>query len=97
MQQTERNTYSNDKERSQNTARIQIEFCIVNIEFLRKVDRKKKMENSLISFSEMLKNKEPFTPNQLNYIDGIYEATMKGFNLPSIGLHIAKKKKGLRY
>jgi hypothetical protein len=97
MQQTERNTYSSDKEQAQNTARIQIEFCIVNIEFLRKVDRKKKMENSLISFSQMLKIKEPFTPNQLNYIDGIYEATMKGFNLPSIGLHIAKKKKGLRY
>lgn len=97
MQQTERNTYSNDKERAQNTARIQIEFCVPNIKSLRTVDRNKKMEFALISFIMMLQNNEPFTPNQLNYIDGIYEATMKGFNLPSFGLHIAKKKKGLRY
>lgn len=97
MPLTERNTYSNDKNRAQNTAKIQLDFCVTNIDSLRSIDKKKKMETALISFVKMLKNKEPFTPNQLNYIDGIYEATMKGFNLPSIGLHIAKKKKGLRY
>lgn len=97
MQQTERNIYSNDKNRAQNTAKIQINFCVTNINSLRTVDHKNKMETALVSFTKMVKNNEPFSPNQLNYIDGIYEATMKGFNLPSFGLHIAKKKKGLRY
>lgn len=97
MHSSTRNTYSSDKERAQNTAKIQIEFCVVNISSLRRIDRKEKMEKALLSFVEMKSNYEPFTPGQLNYIEGIYEATMKGFDLPSIGLHIDKKKKGIRY
>lgn len=95
--QTERNTYSNDTVRARNTAKIQIEFALDNLETLLINDKKKTNVKALISFIKMLINHEPFTKNQLSYIDGIYETVMKGYGLPSISLHIDKKRKGIRY
>jgi len=97
MRNSDRNVYSSDKELSQYSAIKTLDLCNKLIEHLRKIDKKKKLENILISFNEMVRIHEPFTPNQLSLIDGIYEATMKGLNLPSVAPHIDKKKKGLRY
>lgn len=93
----DRNVYSNDKLLAQNSAKIQLEFCRHNVEYLRKVDRNNKMENVLTSFEGMRKRNESFSPNQLKYIDGIYEAIWKGADFPSVPMHIDKKKKGIRY
>ena len=38
------------------------------------------------SFEDRLKRGEELTPNQLSYIDGIYESVMKGMGLPSVGV-----------
>ena len=97
MQRADRNTYSNDTVRAHNTAKIQIEFALDNIETLIMNDKKKTNVKALVSFIKMLINHEPFTKNQLSYIDGIYEAVMKAYDLPSIPLHIDKKRKGIRY
>lgn len=97
MHSTERNFYSNDTQRAQKTARIQIEFALDNFETLLINDKKKTNVKALVSFIKMLINHEPFTKNQLSYIDGIYEAVMKAYDLPSIPLHIDKKRKGIRY
>lgn len=40
---------------------------------------------------------EQFTPAMFSYIDGIYEKTWKGAGEQSVGRHIDKKRKGLRY
>jgi len=97
MKIRDRNVYSNDKLLAQNSAKIQLEFCRLNVEYLRKVDRNSKMGKALTSFEEMRKRNESFSPNQLKYIDGIYEAIWKGSDFPSVPMHIDKKKKGLRY
>jgi len=95
--QTTRNVYSNDTDRARNTAKIQIEFALDNLETLLIIDKKKTKLKALVSFIKMLINHEPFTKNQLSHIDGIYETVMKGYGLPSISLHIDKKRKGIRY
>ncbi len=93
----DRNIYSSDKERVQKSAKVNIEFCLANLNALRSVDRSKKKVHALFSFVEMLRLHESFTAKQLNLIDGIYESTMKGLKLPSVNPHIDKKRKGLRF
>lgn len=97
MRRADRNTYSSDKNVSRNSAIIQIEFALNNLDALRSKDKDHSKERALFSFAIMLRNDETFTGGQLKYIDGIYETVMKGYNLPSVGMHIDKKRRGIRY
>jgi len=84
--------YASDKDRAIKTAQIQIKFI---------VDNKKYCNDSyyqaVIQMQSQLTNEGYLTPNQMNFIDGIYESVMKGVGLPSVPVHVDKKKKQLRY
>ncbi len=49
------------------------------------------------SMDQQLMKEGWLTPNQYNFIDGIYESVMKNAGLPAVDLHIDKKRKGLKY
>lgn len=79
---------------AQKTAQGQIEFVMANLASLRKVDKTGKHEKAAKQFNAIIKSGRKLTPNQLSYVDGIYEKTMKGAGFPSIGLKIDAKKRG---
>jgi hypothetical protein len=87
-----------EEERALKTARMQLEFILANLVHLRKVDRGQKREIAAVRFNEMVERGEELTPNQLSYVDGIYEKTMAGAGMDACDLHVDKKRRtALRY
>lgn len=70
-----RDPFARNKDQALETAKIQLEFILDNVEHLRKVDKGSKMETAATDFEKQLKDGIPFTPGQYSYIDGIYEKT----------------------
>lgn len=82
------NRYFSDKDRAQKTAKIQIEFIQKQ-----KITLKPKLQEALQGFSDMIKRNEQFTPNQLSFIDGIYEKAMEKLGFESVKTkHDIRKK-----
>lgn len=89
-------TFFRNHEQAQNTAREQLKIICAN---LSKLTGKTgaKMKEAARSFRSMVERNEKFTPNQLSYIDGIYEKVMAGAGFDAVSVHVDKKKKGLRF
>lgn len=65
--------FASDKDLAQRTAREQLKFILANKDKLLKAKNGKKYLTVAISFDQMRDN---LTPNQLSYVDSIYEKTM---------------------
>ena len=53
-----------------------------------------KMEKAALEFLHLVNNNSKLTPNQLSFLDAIYENTMKGIGFPSCPTkHDPKKKR----
>ncbi|MBS3945294.1 MAG: hypothetical protein KGZ42_07345 [Melioribacter sp.] len=65
--------FASDKVQAQRSAREQLKFILVNKEKLLRAKNGKKYLIVAISFDQI---KEDLTPNQLSYVDSIYEMTM---------------------
>jgi hypothetical protein len=78
---------------AQRLAKDKIRFVNENLRYLRKGDRKGKHEKALRQFTNMAERNERFSPNQLSYVDGLYEKTMKGAGLPSVGQKFDVRKR----
>jgi hypothetical protein len=76
-----------DKAQALRTAEYQLGFAVKNVEALRRVDRKKRLETAARSMLILLRNGEDLTPGQLSYADGIYEQTMKALGLGHVPVH----------
>lgn len=92
-----RDDYDRGRKLAQRLSGEKIAFVMEKLPLLRRVDKKGKGEAAAKEFYDMYLRREPFSENQMNYIDGLYEQVMKGAGLPSCNLHIDKKRKGLRY
>ena len=74
--------------------RYKLTFIIQNKLALRKVDKSGKMEKAALEFLHLVNNNSKLTPNQLSFLDAIYENTMKGIGFPSCPTkHDPKKKR----
>ena len=82
---------------AQRTAEMQLQFVLANLHHLQKVDKAEKMEKAAKDFKRDIDHHLLLTPGQLSYVDGIYEATMRGAGYPSAALHFDKKRRGLKY
>lgn len=78
---------------AQSSAKVQLEFIMANLGRLDPVKDAKR----ITAARDFSKQTARFTPNQLSYIDGIYECVMKACGMPSVGLHAGKRQKGLRF
>lgn len=88
--------FERNHEQAQRSAKAQIEFVSANIHLL----AGPKTSAYLLpveNFLAMAKRGEAFTPYQLSFIDGLYERVMKAAGLPSVGVHVDRKRKGLRF
>jgi len=79
------------------TAKIQLDFIVTNLHHLRKVDKNGSRERAALEFKRDLDAGLELSPNKLSYIDSIYESTMRGAEYPSVGLHVDKKRTGLKF
>lgn len=86
--------FASDKELAQRTAREQLKFILANKEKLLGAKNGKKYLTVAISFDQI---KEDLTPNQLSYVDSIYEKVWNSAGFPAVNLHVDKKRKGLRF
>jgi hypothetical protein len=72
--------FASDKGQAQRSAREQLKFIMANREKLLRIFNGRKLMMTADGFNEF---KEPFTDNQLSYIDAIYERTMKACGFDS--------------
>jgi len=89
--------YTSDRASADNSIRVQIQFVMDNMESLQRVDRsgwKRKRANEI--FNTLLHGGE-LTEYDRRDADCLYEAVWKGAGELSIGKHIDKKRKGLRF
>ena len=86
--------FDKGKEQAQRSARANLEVILTNKKWLLKVRNGARL---LEAAESMNRQKEDFTPNQMSYIEGIYEKTMSGAGFDSCNLYIDRKRKGLRY
>jgi len=84
-------------DQAQRSARELIAFICEHLQHLRKVDRARRMETAIGRFRGMLDAGEKLTPNQLSYVEAIYEKTMEGAGLPAARTHRDQRPRGLRY
>ena len=89
--------FESDRRVADSTIKLQLQFILANLHHLRKVDKNGRMERAATEFDEALEKGEELTPGQRSYVDGIYEATMSGASLPSISVHVDKKRRGLKF
>ena len=84
-------------DQAQRSARELVKFVCEHLQHLRKVDRGRRMEIAVTRFQGILEAGEKLTPNQLSYVDAIYEKTMQGANMPSVPAHRDLRPKRLRF
>jgi hypothetical protein len=82
--------FLNDNKSAQRGAREQLKFILANGDKLLRLLNGKKY---LITARDFQNMKEDFTPNQLSYIDTIYEKTMKACGFDSFTTTFKPKKK----
>src|SRR5690242_14260020 len=83
--------------RAKETIDYHIRFIRDNLHHLRKIDKGGAMERTAQDFIDRHAAGEVFTPNQMNYVEGLYEKCWKGAGYGSVGLHADKKRRGIRY
>jgi hypothetical protein len=83
--------FLNDNASAQRGAREQLKFILANGDKLLRLSNGKKY---LITAKEFQNMKENFTPNQMSFIDGIYEKTMGvcGFDFFKVTFKPNKKR-----
>ena len=86
--------FDKGKEQAQRSARANLEFILTNKKWLLKA---RKGDQLLKAAESMNRQKEELTPNQMSFIENIYEKTMSGAGFDSCNLHVDRKRKGLRY
>jgi len=84
-------------DRAHTLARNKLEFILDNAAHLRAVRNGSLKLQAAEEFWDKLERKEELTPNQIAYVDGIYESTWKGIGMPSVNRHADRKRRGLRY
>jgi hypothetical protein len=89
--------FSHGQEQAQKSAKIQLEMIMSNLTHLSKVRNGVNLCDKARQFNDLVKRGVKLSPNQLSFIDSIYEKMWKGAGFESHNLHIDKKKKGLRF
>lgn len=92
-----RDDFDKGLELAQNTAKIQLEFIAENYDKLLRLRNGQRLVDAAKQFNQFVKGGEKLSPNSISYVDSIYEKVFKAAGFESCGLHIDKKKKGLRF
>lgn len=75
-------------------AKMKVRFIVDNLNHLRRVDRRGKLERVAVNFNTIISRGEDLTPAQHSYLDGIYDKTMEGAGFGAINVHSDRRKRG---
>lgn len=68
-----------------------------NLAHLQKADPSGRMQKAAKDFYVLTQNEITLSPGQLNYVDSIYETTMRGAGFDSVARHADKKRASLKF
>lgn len=88
--------FERNHDQAQRSAKAQLEVIGANIHLLAG-PKTSAYVGIVVNFQDMANRGEHFTPYQLSFIDHLYEKCMKNAGLPSVNVHVDRKKRGLRY
>ena len=97
MRRNDSTIYDHGQALAQRTAKEQLKIIVANISSLSKVRGGDKLIKAARSFYSITEREEKLTPNQLSFVDQIYEKLFAAKGFESCNLHIDKKRKGLRF
>ena len=97
MRRNDSTSFDHGQEIAQRTAKQQLKIIVANILSLSGVRGGDKLIKAARSFYDMTERKEKLSPNQLSFVDNIYEKLMASKGFESCNLHIDRKRKGLRF
>ncbi len=97
MIRQQQRAFERNHAQAQRSAREQLRIILANADKLKRAKKGAQMLEAATSFEDILARGGRLTPNQLSYVDGIYEQVMKCAGFDSVGLHTDRKRKGLRY
>lgn len=89
--------FDHGQEQAQKSAKAQLEVIMANLHHLSKVRNGNDLCNTARRFNERVNKNEKLSPNELSFVEGIYEKMWKGAGFGSCNLHIDKKRRGLRF
>lgn len=92
-----RDDFDKGLELAQKTAKVQLEFIAANYDKLGRLKNGERLVEAAKQFNQFIEAGVKLTPNQISFCDSIYEKVFKAAGFESCGLHIDKKKKGLRF
>jgi hypothetical protein len=87
VDRTPSDKFERSETQARNTARGQLEIILANPKALLSLRGGTKKLSDARDLDKRMKSGEPFSPGQYSYVDGLYEATMKGLGLPSVDNH----------
>jgi hypothetical protein len=80
-----------EQARAMRTVKAQLQFISRYETQLSRIDKGGKMMEAYSSFKNLTDRGETLTPNQMSYVDGIYEKVFKALGLPSISVKQEKR------
>jgi hypothetical protein len=92
-----RDPFQRNHEQAQRSAKEQLKLIMLNLPFLRRVDKDGRLEKAAREFADRMGAGEQLSENVLSFIDNIYEKMMKGAGFASVGVHSDRKARSLRY
>lgn len=97
MRRMDSTSFSHGQEQAQKSAKAQLQVIMANLEHLKKVRNGSVLCDKARLFNDKVNRNEKLSPNEISFVDGIYEKMWKGAGYESCTLHIDKKRKGLRF
>jgi hypothetical protein len=76
--------YASDKDHAQGTAKMQLKFILDNVRHLRKLRGGDSLEKAARSMAANIQLGGELSPNQLSYVDSIYEKAWKAAGFESV-------------
>lgn len=89
--------FDHGQDQAQRSAKAQLEVIIANLKHLEKVRNGSELCKRAREFNDKVSKGLKLSPNELSFVEGIYEKMWKGAGFGSCTLHIDRKRKGLRF
>lgn len=89
--------FDHGQEQAQRSAKAQLEVIIANLKHLEKVRNGAELCKRAREFNDKVSKGLKLSPNELSFVESIYEKMWKGAGYDSCNLHIDRKRRGLRF
>lgn len=97
MRRNDSTHFDHGQELAQKSAKAQLQVIMANLHHLKKVRKGDEYCNRARQFNEKVEKNIKLSPNEISFVEGLYEKMWKGAGYEACNLHIDKKRRGLRF